>query len=115
VYVVSLHLIVAQRPRRAARIVTASFVALVAATTPPAVPSYQPPVLALVQPATGGSVPQDRPVIVFRFAPGDSIDPVNAQLAITAAAAPDANASPRNRKRTLLHLVLAALKELLAP
>lgn len=45
--------------------------------TPVPLPSYRPPVLALVQPPSGGSVPQDRPVIVFRFAPGDSADPID--------------------------------------
>lgn len=45
----------------------------------PQLPSYHSPLLALAQPANGGSVPQDRPVIVFRFAPGDSTDPVDAR------------------------------------
>jgi hypothetical protein len=137
-------------------------------------PSYRPPVLALVQPAADGSVPQDRPIVVFRFAPGDSTDPVdarsfviavdgkdrstgfqaardlvwgalappdeapalgagahtlvaricsirgscgevNASVTIVAVAAPNPNAPVPNRKRTLLDLVLAALKKLLAP
>lgn len=47
---------------------------------------YRAPVIALVQPApfgtagttTGaGSVPQDRPVVVFRFAAGESDDPLD--------------------------------------
>jgi hypothetical protein len=37
-------------------------------------PAYRPPALALVQPAAGGSVPQDRPVVVFRFAAGEPND-----------------------------------------
>jgi hypothetical protein len=171
-------------PRRAALVVTASLIALTAAApragaqqpapAAPALPSYRPPVLALVQPAADGSVPQDRPVVVFRFAPGDSTDPVdarsfvitvdgkdrsagfqaardmvwgalappdeapalgagahtlvaricsirgscgevNASVTIVAVAAPNPNAPVPNRKRTLLDLVLAALKKLLAP
>jgi hypothetical protein len=39
--------------------------------------SYRPPALALVQPAAGGSVPQDRPVVVFRFAAGEPNDPID--------------------------------------
>lgn len=50
----------------------------------PPLASYRPLELALVQPATGGIVPQDRPVVVFRFAPGDSTDPIDARsFAIT--------------------------------
>ena len=45
----------------------------------PPVPPYRAPSLALVQPAGGGTVPQDRPVVVFRFAAGDSADPVDAR------------------------------------
>ena len=82
-----------RRPRRAAHVATVALIALaiVARPTPaqqpaPAtvLPSYRPPVLALVQPAADGSVPQDRPIVVFRFAPGDSTDPVDARsFAIT--------------------------------
>jgi len=172
-----------RRLGRAAHVVAVALVALSIAypasaqqpapATPP-LPSYHPPLLALVQPAADGSVPQDRPVVVFRFAPGDSTDPVDgrsfaitvdgkdrsagfqaardmvwgalappdetsalgtgahtvvaricsirgscgevsASVTISAAAAPDANAPAPNRKRTLLDLVLAALKKLLAP
>jgi hypothetical protein len=35
---------------------------------------YRPPALALVQPAAGGSVPEDKPVLVFRFIPGEPND-----------------------------------------
>jgi hypothetical protein len=42
-------------------------------------PAYRPPALALVQPAAGGSVPDDKPVVVFRFAPGEPNDPIDAQ------------------------------------
>lgn len=41
-------------------------------------PTYRLPVLALVQPTAGGNVPQDRPVVVFRFAPGEPNDPIDA-------------------------------------
>lgn len=43
----------------------------------PAVAPYRAPVLALVQPAEGGTVPQDRPVVVFRFAAGEPDDPID--------------------------------------
>jgi hypothetical protein len=33
----------------------------------------------LVQPAGGGTVPQDKPVVVFRFAQGEAGDPVDAR------------------------------------
>jgi hypothetical protein len=39
--------------------------------------AYRPPALALVQPAAGGSVPADRPVVVFRIAPGEPNDAVD--------------------------------------
>ena len=42
-------------------------------------PPYRPPALALVQPAAGGSVPEDKPVVVFRFAPGEPNDPIDAR------------------------------------
>lgn len=137
-------------------------------------PSYHPPMLALAQPANGGSIPQDRPVVVFRFAPGDSTDPVDARsftitvdgkdrsaafqaardmvwgalasadqaselrlgahtivaricsirgtcadvsatVMVTGATLGDPNAPAPNRKRTVLDLVLAALRKLLVP
>lgn len=138
----------------------------------PQLPSYHPPVLVLAQPANGGSVPQDRPVLVFRFAPGDSTDPVDARsftitvdgkdrsagfqaahdmvwgaltpreeaaglsagahavvaricsirgscgdvsASITVSAALDTNVSAVNRKRTVIDLLLSALKKLLTP
>ena len=43
------------------------------------VAAYRPPVIALVQPPPGGSVPSDKPVVVFRFAPSDSSDPIDAR------------------------------------
>ena len=45
----------------------------------PSLPAYRPPALALVQPAAGGSLPEDKPVIVFRFAPGEPNDPIDAR------------------------------------
>jgi hypothetical protein len=171
------------RPRRAARIIAASLVASTIAHSapaqqpspgPPALPSFRPPLLALVQPAADGSVAQDRPVVVFRFAPGDSTDPVDARsfaitvdgkdrsagfqaardmvwgplappdeasaldtgahtlvaricsirrscgevsasVTITAASPPAADAPVANRKRTMLDLLLVALRKLLSP
>ena len=38
---------------------------------------YNAPSLALVQPSPGGSVADDRPVIFFRFAPGETADPID--------------------------------------
>ncbi|HEX6250020.1 MAG TPA: hypothetical protein VFZ56_01145 [Gemmatimonadaceae bacterium] len=54
-------------------------------TPPPAqpppvpLPVYRAPVIALAQPAPGAAVPQDRPVVVFRFAAGEPGDPVDAR------------------------------------
>src|SRR5688500_2322891 len=36
------------------------------AAAPPVAP-YRAPVIALVQPPAGGSVPSDKPIVVFRF------------------------------------------------
>ena len=45
---------------------------------------YRPPVIALVQPPSGGSVPSDKPIVVIRFAPGEPDDPIDvASFAIT--------------------------------
>lgn len=54
------------------------------APSPPApaiaaqVAPYRPPVIALVQPIDGGTVYQDKPVIVLRFAAGEATDPIDA-------------------------------------
>jgi hypothetical protein len=48
------------------------------ATPAASLPAYRPPALALVQPAAGGSLPSDKPVLVFRFAPGEANDPIDA-------------------------------------
>lgn len=45
----------------------------------PPPPPYRSPTIALVHPAQTGTVPRDRPVIVFRFAPGESDDPIDAR------------------------------------
>lgn len=39
--------------------------------------TYRPPRIALVQPAQGGVLQQDRPVVVLRFAAGEAGDPVD--------------------------------------
>lgn len=46
---------------------------------PPAatLPAYRPPVLALVQPSGSATVPQDVPVVVFRYAQGEPDDGVD--------------------------------------
>ena len=46
------------------------------ATTSAVIAPYRAPVLALVQPATG-TVTQDKPVVVFRFAQGEPSDPID--------------------------------------
>ena len=48
-------------------------------TVPPALALYRTPVIALVQPAAGGTVPQDKPVVVFRFAQGEANDAIDAK------------------------------------
>jgi hypothetical protein len=45
---------------------------------------YRPPSIALVQPSAASTVPSDRPVVVFRFAPGEPNDPLDlASFAVT--------------------------------
>lgn len=39
---------------------------------------YRPPRIALVQPGADATLPQDRPVVVFRFMPGEPEDPIDA-------------------------------------
>jgi hypothetical protein len=43
----------------------------------PALASYRAPVIALVQPQDGGTVYQDRPVVVLRFGAGEPTDPLD--------------------------------------
>ena len=45
----------------------------------PQLAPYRTPVIALVQPASGGTVPQDKPVVVFRFAQGEPDDAIDAK------------------------------------
>jgi hypothetical protein len=40
---------------------------------------YRPPAIALVQPQDGGTVYQDRPIVIMRFAVGEASDPVDAR------------------------------------
>jgi hypothetical protein len=47
------------------------------AQTGATLPPYRAPVIALAQPPNGGSVPQDKPVAVFRFTAGESTDPID--------------------------------------
>jgi hypothetical protein len=55
-------------------------------------PAYRPPALAIVQPPSGGTLPQDRPIVVFRFASGDSSDPVDARSFAVSVDGKDASA-----------------------
>ena len=47
------------------------------ASQPAILPLYRTPVIALVQPPSGGAVPQDKPVVIFRFAQGEAGDGVD--------------------------------------
>ncbi len=52
--------------------------------TDPMLGVYRLPVIVLVQPAGAATVQRDRPVIVFRFAPGEPNDPIDlASFAVT--------------------------------
>jgi hypothetical protein len=47
-------------------------------------PAYRAPAIAFVQPPPGGTVPQDRPVVLLRFAAGEPNDPLDhASFALT--------------------------------
>jgi hypothetical protein len=49
-----------------------------------AVAAYRLPTIALVQPPGAATLPSDRPVVVFRFAPGEPNDPIDlASFAVT--------------------------------
>lgn len=39
--------------------------------------SYRAPVLVLALPSSGGSVPADKPVVVFRYSQGEQLDPID--------------------------------------
>ena len=47
------------------------------ATATPVLAPHRPPVLVLAQPLVGESLPDDRPIILFRFAAGEPADPVD--------------------------------------
>lgn len=49
-----------------------------------AIAAYRAPVIALVQPAGGGTVAQDRPAVVFRFLPGEPTDPLDVRSFVVA-------------------------------
>lgn len=49
-----------------------------AAQQPPAT-QYRLPTITLVHPVNMGTVPRDRPTLVFRFAPGESDDPIDSR------------------------------------
>ncbi|MGI8496135.1 MAG: hypothetical protein ACR2OG_00925 [Gemmatimonadaceae bacterium] len=53
-------------------------VVLQPAAPPTAIVAYRIPQIAIVQPLPGGSVPQDKPMVVFRFVPGELTDPIDA-------------------------------------
>jgi hypothetical protein len=46
--------------------------------SPTIVAAYRAPTMALVQPTPGVALPQDRAVLIFRFAQGEPSDPVDA-------------------------------------
>jgi hypothetical protein len=54
---------------------------------------YRLPSLALVQPPSGGTVPQDKPIVVFRLASGDSTDPVDARSFVASTDGKDLSAA----------------------
>jgi hypothetical protein len=52
--------------------------ALAAAQQPaPASDAYRLPSIVMVQPVDGGSVPRDKPIVVFRLASGEPTDPID--------------------------------------
>ena len=44
---------------------------------PPQIAPYKLPVVVLIQPPPGATVPADRPVVVFRFTQGEAADPID--------------------------------------
>ena len=46
--------------------------------TPAASSFYRAPTIAIIQPQAGGTISQDRPVVMFRFASGEPGDPIDA-------------------------------------
>jgi hypothetical protein len=65
--------------RRAATVAAccALCAAAAGAQQPAVLAPYRAPAIALVQPPGGGTVPQDKPVVVFRFAQGEPDDPID--------------------------------------
>lgn len=65
------------------RLVMAVLATLLPTTSPaaqsPVTTPYRLPIIALVQPASTGTVPRDKPIVVFRFAAGESDDPIDAR------------------------------------
>jgi len=49
------------------------------ASPAPPLQTFRPPVIVLAEPASDATVPQDRPIVMFRFAAGDSADPIDAR------------------------------------
>jgi hypothetical protein len=47
--------------------------------TPQTPVPYRAPTIALVQPTGASPIPRDKPIVVFRFAQGESDDPVDAR------------------------------------
>jgi hypothetical protein len=79
------------RVRRCAIVWSAVAVWVVPAVTiaqqppgPPVVPTHRLPVIVLAQPPEGATLPQDRPIVMFRFAAGEPNDPIDlASFAVT--------------------------------
>lgn len=44
---------------------------------PASPPPYRAPLIALVQPAGDDALPHDKPIVMFRFSPGETADPVD--------------------------------------
>ncbi len=49
----------------------------IAQPPPSTIAAYRAPVIALVQPPGGGTIPEDKPVLVFRFASAEAEDPLD--------------------------------------
>ncbi len=81
---------------------------------PPGIAAYRTPMIAMVQPtsttqtgvAPGGSVPQDRPVVVFRFLQGEATDPIDVASFSLTITGPGLSASGENRT-TLFQIATA--------
>lgn len=49
-----------------------------APSQPVVLPAYRPPVITLAQPTEGAALPDDKPIVVFRFASAEPMDPLDA-------------------------------------